>query len=292
MDRRTEKTRSTWVRITQDQGTQNRLRDFVPLLNFANAQLQVGNWTDALWQAMGQEKFCTVTYLTKDGPAKKRMWAGDVMSNVSGEINLGSVFAAENQEIVTRGIEQAITHIHNDLPKVAKANPSLEAATELQCKVKQVLDCMLAKSYLVHRQRRGADETSWVNRLQARDLTFRLTGQTENYSELPWQISHFEEAQEITEMIKTSFEVSDTRRAIIASTGFASFDDEGEDAERTLSWMLLKLEDVVFQRERSILRKCQWCQHYFFHETLKRRIFCSDLCRYDSYNKRQRGKGN
>lgn len=155
-----------------------------------------------------------------------------------------------------------------------------------------MLDCIIAKTDLVDRQRGGKEGTSWVERLKARDVGCKLTGQLADFTGQPWAISHFEEEREITEMIKTLFSASDTRRAVIHSTGFVCFDDEGEDAARTLSWMLFELLDVVFQRERSILRKCRYCERYFFHETLKIRKFCSERCRYDANNNRQRGEAN
>lgn len=288
MKKRTKRIGPRWIGIRSDDGSPNRLSDFIPLLNFANTQLQEGNWSDTLWQAMGREKLCTVTFSTKDGAVPKAMLAADIMSNIG--IGIGAGWAFKTQDIVdvTRKIEEAITEIRNDLPKIVGADPSLESVRQLQNKVKQVLDCMLAKTDLVNRQRSGEGEASWLERLGGRDVAYKLTGQLGDFSDLPWQLSHFEEKQGVTEMIRALFEASDTRRAVIHSTGFVCFDDKGEDATRTLSWMLLGLIEVVFQRERSILRKCQLCEKYFFHKTLKARTFCSDHCRYKFHNSRQR----
>jgi len=259
-------------------------------LTFAITQLQEENWEDALWHAMGREKFCTVTYLTKDGPVEKTMWDADVMSNVSMDIGLGWAFKAEDTEKVIRRVEEAITEIKQAIPNISGSAASFELARQLQGKVKQVLDCIIAKTDLVDRQRSGKEEAAWVERLKLRDVGYKLTGQLSDYLDLPWDVSHFEDHRGIMEMVRKEFNVSDTRRAVVNSDGFLFFDDEGEDAARTLSWMLTGLVEIVFQRERPLLRKCQWCEHYFFHETLKRRKFCSDFCRYDCYNKRQRGE--
>jgi len=264
------------------------LTEFDSLLNFANTQQQEENWADALWYAMGREKFCTVTYLTKDGPVKKKMWAADVNSNVSIDIGLGWVFKAEDTEKVTRTVDEAITEIKHDLPKISGGEASFELVRQLHGKVKQVLDCIIAKTDLVDRQRSGKEGAAWVEQIKKRDVGYKLTGYLPDYSDMPWDFSHFDDYRGIKEMITKEFNVPDTRLAMVHSDGILCFDDEGEDATRILSWMLLGLVDVVFQRERSILRKCQWCQSYFFHETLKMRRFCSDLCRFDSYNKRQR----
>jgi hypothetical protein len=93
-------------------------------------------------------------------------------------------------------------------------------AEPLQGKVKQVLDCIIAKIELVYRQRSGKEGTTWIERLKLRDVGYKLTGQLSDYSDQPWGISHFEEEREIMEMIQTLFGAPDTRRAVIQSTGF------------------------------------------------------------------------
>lgn len=290
MNKRSTKTRPEWARVEPDWRTHKRPSDFNPLLTFANTNIQEGSWADALWHAMDKERFCTVTYLTRNGAVKKTMRAPDIMRNVSTDIGIGWSFKNEDRDKVTRTIEEAITEIKHDLPKIFAMEASFELTRQLQDKVKQVLDCIIAKTDLVDRQRGGEEEITWGERLRRRDVGYKLTGQLTDLSDPPWGISHFEEEREIIETIKTLFGASDTRRAVIQSTGFVCFDDEGEDAARTLSWMLLGLADIVFQRQRPILRKCHCCENYFFHETLKMRKFCTDLCRYDSYNKRQRGE--
>ena len=263
---RTQPNKKKSWRISSGWWANARPHDFDALLNFANTQLQERNWADALWHAMGREKICTVTYFTNEGAVKKKMFAADVDS------------------------EDAKTEIKNDLPKISGGDASFQLAQQLQGKVKQVLDGIVVKADLVDRQRSGKEGTAWVEQLKTRDVGYKLTGQLSDYSNQPWDFSHSEDHDEIMKMIRKEFGSPETRRAVIHSTGFLHFDDEGEDAARTLSWMLTGLVDVVFQYERPILKKCQWCGRYFFHETLKRRKFCSDLCRYDSYNEYQRGE--
>ncbi len=282
------KPKPRWVRVESSWQTHKRPEDFDSLLTFANTKIQEGNWADALWRAMDKERFCTVTYFTRNGAIKQTMRAPDIMSNVSTDIGIGYSFKKEDSDKVTRTIEEAITEIKHELPKISAMEASFELTRQLQDKVKQVLDFIIAKTDLANRQREGKESTTWIERLKTRDVGYKMTGQLADLSDQPWAISHFEEEGEIIETIKKLFAASDTRRAVIHSSGFVCFDDEGDDAARTLSWVLLQLVDVVFQCERPILRKCQWCEKYFFHKTLKLKKFCSDLCRYDSYNNHHR----
>lgn len=87
-------------------------------------------------------------------------------------------------------------------------------------------------------------------------------------------------------MIRNEFGMPDTRHAVIHGTGFLCFDDEGEDAARTLSWNLIGLVDVVFNLEKAILRKCLFCEKYLFHLTHRPKKYCSDHCRNKFHNNR------
>jgi len=290
MNDRKAKPKSKWTRVESDWRNHTRPENFDSLLTFANANIRKGDWADTLWHAMDKEQFCTITYLTCNGAVRKRMRASDIMTNVSTDIGIGGSFKKEDSDKVIRTLEEAITETIHDLPKISAMEASFELTLELQDKAKQVLDFIIAKTELVDRQREGKEGTTWVERLKTRDVGYKLTKQLVDPSGQPWGISHFEEERKIIEMIKTVFVASETRRAVIHSSGFVYFDDEGDDAARTLSWMLLQLVDAVFQYERRIVKKCQWCGKYFLHKTLKLKTFCSDLCRYDSYNKRHRGE--
>lgn len=239
------------------------LRDFAPLFAFANQNIDENNWADAIWQALGRERLCLVTSKVNKQPM--RIFASDV---------------ADQEDF-----DKVTPH----LPKIARQEATLALVTKLQAKVRQILDCIIAKISLVARQRSGKDDTAWVEQARENDLVFKLTGEESDYWSLPWASSHFEDYREILLLIQKEFDASGTRKAIIHSTGFLFFDDEGEDACRTLSWLLMGLVDVVFERERAVLKKCHWCEKYFVHETLKRKEFCSNRCRYDNRNKGTKG---
>jgi hypothetical protein len=86
------------------------------------------------------------------------------------------------------------------------------------------------------------------------------------------------------EMIRNEFGMPDTRHAMIHSAGFLCFDDEGEDAARTLSWNLIGLVDVVFKHEKAILKKCPSCEGCFFHPAFRSKTYCSERCRHNYHN--------
>ena len=170
---RTQSNKKKSWRISSGWWANARPHDFDALLNFANTQLQEGNWADALWHAMGREKFCTVTYFTNEGAVKKKMFAADVDSNVGIDIGLGWAFKAEDTEKVIRRVEDAKTEIKNDLPKISGGDASFELAQQLQGKVKQVLDGIVVKADLVDRQRSGKEGTAWVEQLKTRDVALK-----------------------------------------------------------------------------------------------------------------------
>ena len=135
----------------------------------------------------------------------------------------------------------------------------------------------------MERQRGGEEEIAWIERSKEKDVAFRLTGHPSDYAKLPWHCTHFAEYEEIMQMIRSEFGMLDTRQGVVHSTGFLFFDDEGEDAGRTLSWALIGLVDVVFNREKAILKKCPSCEGYFFHPTFRSKKFCSKCC-HDNYH--------
>jgi len=149
--------------------------------------------------------------------------------------------------------------------------------------VKQILDSIVAKTNLVERQREGKEGIAWIERSKENDVVFRLTGHQSDYTSLPWHCAYFVEHEEIMQMIRNEFGMPDTRQALIHGIGFLCFDDEGEDAARTLSWNLIGLVDVVFNHEKAILKKCH-CERYFFHPRFGSKKFCSDRCRSNYHN--------
>lgn len=142
------------------------------------------------------------------------------------------------------------------LAKIFGQEPTFELVKKLQLKVNQTFDCVVAKFNSVEGHRSGKDDASL-----------------------------FEEHREILEMIQREFDAPDTRQAVIHTTGFLFFDDEGMDASRTLAWMLTGFVDVLLKNERTILKTCLWCRKYFVHKTKHKKKYCSDHCRYDYHNK-------
>lgn len=253
--------------------THTSISYFDPLITFANREIQEETWKDALWKALGNERFCWVTYKTNNGMVRERLWEIDICSHVSCEIGIGWYFPTEKEQEVIAKIKEAIKEIAPDLPKVFGKKPTFELTKDLQEKVWQILDCIVAKVSLVEDQRDGEGEFTEMDR------------------DLPWHATHLKASQEILEMIRSEFGAPDTRQAVISSTGFLFFDDEGDDASRTLSWMLNGFVEVIFDDKRAILKKCRWCEKYFIHTTLHKRKYCSDHCRWNNHNKGPISKG-
>lgn len=242
-----------------------------------------------LW---GRSDLAWLLIQTDKGTFTERLWQSDIMGHVSEKIGLGWVFPAERKEEVVAKIEDAIKEVKPDLPEIFGEEPTFELVKGLQTKIKQVLDMVVAKASLVERQRSGVDDSSWVEQARKRDIGFRLTGRESDYSDLPWVVTHFkEEYQEILEKIRTEFNAPETRQAIISANGFLFFDDEGKDASRTLSWMQMGLLEVIFNNQRTFLKKCRFCEKYFFHKTRHNKKYCSDHCRYNDHNKGPISKG-
>ena len=258
MKKRSRKKQSGWESLSW--WAHVPLSYFEPLTCFASQEIDETNWKEAIWQALGRERFSDVTYRTKDVPVQKRMWASDVIP------------------------DEAIIEVKQVIPTILGQEATLQLAKQLLVKVKQILDSIVAKTHAVERQREGKEGIAWIERSKEKDVVFRLTGHPSDYTRLPWHCTHFAEHEEIIQMIRNEFGMSDTRHAVIHSTGFLCFDDEGEDAARTLAWMLIGLADVIFNHEKAILKKCLSCEKHFFHLTARPKKFCSDHCRYNHHN--------
>jgi len=235
------------------------LDTFSPLLTFANTKIEEINWASVLWNAMGKER----TYV-----ATSRKDASTV-----------KIFAANI------GDGEDFENIRLHIPKIIGQETTREMTAELQDKARQILDKVVATLSLVDRQRHGEDEAAWKGKVKQRDLTFKLSGYQSDYANLPWSLTHSEEYMAVLDHIREALKVPETRKAVIhSSIGFVCFEDAGEDAAITLGWMLMGLIDVVFEKERAVLRKCRFCENYFAHETLKHKECCSATCRYRYHN--------
>lgn len=238
------------------------LPSFEPLLKFANhshPNIDEGNCRDVLWQAMGRERLCVGTYLTPEGVIKKRTWATE--------------FAGDH----------TVQELTSFIPTISGQEASAGAVESLRQKVKRALDFMISKVGSVPRQRSGMEGDAWVKRTKEHDLNFKHFGLESDYLTLPWSATHLEEQNEIIDFVLREFrefDAKDSREAIIHRGDFLCFVDEGEDAARTLSWTLILLVELVFERERAVLRKCKYCESFFVHETLKPKKYCKDSCRY------------
>ena len=170
------------------------LGHFHALLSFAN-ELDEANWEKALWESMGEERFCSITYSAPDGPITKIIYASNVMFEVSEGIGLGSVFLKEDEQKQAQKIEEAIKEIKNELPKIFSEPPSLQLTKTLRSKVRQVLDCIVAKVGLISRQRDGEERKVWTEQARKRDVVFKLTERPSDYSTLPWECTYFEQSE-------------------------------------------------------------------------------------------------
>lgn len=267
------------------------LSHFDPLISFANEGGDQGipeeRWRHALWEALGPERFSWVTYKTNEGVIKKeRIQEGEIASHVSMEVGEGWIFPADKEQEIKRAIDEAIIETEPDLPKISDQEPTFALVKQLQTKVRRLLDCIIEKISLVESQRSRPNGFDWRERVRKKDVGLKLTGhESASYQGLPWNLTHFEESREMKETIQREFHVTDGRPAIVDSTGFLLFDDEGTNAAVTLAWMIYGLLHVAFKKERLILKKCRWCNQYFVHETRHKKQFCTDNCRYSDHNK-------
>ena len=238
---------------------------FKPIFKFANhshPNIDEGNCRDVLWQAMGKERLCVGTYLTPDGVIKKRTWATE--------------FAGDH----------TVQELTSFPPTISGQEATAVEVERLRQKVKRALDFIISKVGSVTRQRSGMESDAWVKRTKEHDLNSKHFGFESDYLTLPWSATHLEEQNEIIDFVLREFDAQDSREAIIHRGDFLCFVDEGEDGARTLSWTLILLVELVFERELAVLRKCQCCESFFVYEKRKARKFCKDSCRY---NKNRRG---
>lgn len=105
------KARSGWQEV-DGWWSHTPLSYFDPLISFANQDIQDENWKHTLWEAMGKEKFCWVTYATNKGIVKERVKPDDITSHVSMEIGLGWAFPADKVQEIIRTIHDAIIEIN------------------------------------------------------------------------------------------------------------------------------------------------------------------------------------
>jgi hypothetical protein len=259
---------------------------FDPLISFANETLNEENWREALWKAMGDERFSWVTYAANGKTVEDLIPQTDIMTHVSIEIGLGWFFPAEKEQEVIRKIEEAIKAVKPDLPKIFRQEPTFELTKELQRKVSEILDLIATTASPVEHQQNGKVVPLLGKAAHEKRYWIQMTGQEFNYWNLPPYIRNLEQYEKISEMIRREFDALEKRTAVVNSTtGFICFDDIGEDAARTLSWVLGGFVNVVFKNEMVTLKKCLWCRKYFIHTTRHKKQYCSDNCRYDDHNK-------
>lgn len=236
----------------------SRLSSFNALFEFANHSLpniDEGNYRNVPWQAMGEERLCVGTYITPEGVIKKRTWATE--------------FSGDDK----------VQELTPFIPTIFGQEASSLAVEKLRHKLNCTLDFMVSKVGSVSQQRESAENTDWIKRAREHSVNFKLFGVEPDYLILPWSVTHFKEHNEIIDFVLRAFCAKDSREAIIHRGDFVCFVDEGEDAARTLSRMLILLADLVFERERAIIKKCP-CEKYFVHITLKYRKYCGTSCRY------------
>lgn len=127
-------------------------------------------------------------------------------------------------------------------------------------------------------------------KVSGRDPSFQLTKDLQSKVRciLDLITVNLDEGKEggILRRIETDFNQPETRRAIISSSGgFEFFDDMGEDATRTLSWMLSGFLIALSEHDCAILKKCRSCNKYFVNTTRHKKYYCSNNCRFDYHNK-------
>ena len=253
--------------------THTPLSDFDPLLSFAGKDIGESNWKDELWQVMDRERVCTLVHKTKEGTTRRvRIGQADVRAHVAEEIGLGWIFPTDQEESVMKKIQDAIIEESPELPKIFGQESTFELTKKLRVKVRTILDNFLDKLNAFQQSGNG---------VAASIGPINIT--------LPWHVTHFKECEEIRQCIQEEFETPGERKAIINSDGFLFFDDDGDDAAKTVAWTIHGLVSVVLEHERVALKKCP-CprQEYFLHATEKVKKYFSDRCRFDHYNKELR----
>jgi len=127
---------------------QNRMKlliaPFQRLLDFVNQPLVSENWRVRVWQAMGEEKSCYVTYLSLEGPRRAKMLEADICSNLQLELFGTSVVFDPEQS--RREIAKAIIKIEDCLPQISGQEATLESAQALQKELKKILQELIAEN--------------------------------------------------------------------------------------------------------------------------------------------------
>ncbi len=252
--------------------TQTSLSTFEPLLSFANIDLRQENWRDAVWYAMGREKLVVMIHITSEGTVRRRDWA----------CNIGDEQSTSDRDI------------QPEIPKIFGRDPTFELAKELQTKVRKILDLLLDTTDKIMSElcvcpppptptlidRKTGLPIEWSS-LESQECSLP---NDDNVIPAPWTHSHWKAYHAVHELIESEFLQPDTREGIIHWTGFIHFKGEGEDAGRTLGWMLIGLAVVTFDREKAFVKKCLSCEKYFLHHTFRLKKFCLERCRSDYHN--------
>lgn len=250
--------------------THTPLSYFNPMLSFATADIRQDNWMDVLWQVMGTERALKLVYKTERGEIKSvRIWQADVCAHVAEEIGLHRVFPNVQEGDVVKRVEGAIIEEKPELPKIFGRDPAFELTKDLQVKVRAILGNLLEQVNACQQCGNGAPTS---------------VGPTN--ATLPWHVTHFKEYEEVRQCLQKELDAPAERKAIINSHGFLFFDDAGEDAAKTLAWIIHGLVTVVLEHEMATLKHCL-CprQEWFLHETKKTKKYFSDRCRFDHHNK-------
>lgn len=118
-------------------------RDFQLLIDFVNQEIKPESWKNQLDEAMGDERFCNVTYTISKRDKTKKMHQGDIFSNLSEVLCPGNDF----EECRVR-IDHAIKKIDPCLPKIGGKEAAWDSTQKLRMKLKGILTEM-AKTDLV-----------------------------------------------------------------------------------------------------------------------------------------------
>ena len=262
MDRRRRDSRK-WKMAGSGWWDRTPLKEFGLVLSFANADISEGNFEALLWQVMGSERLYRVTVQGEERlcrpddlayVAMETLWgSNDTASRIShlpASWLPGRGFIPE-ADVIRAMNELAAVHF---IPKLFGEPPTAYRALALRAKVRTILQL------LVERAAARADRDDVLSELQG--------------------------IQEMRNAIRRDFSFPDWRAAKVhADAGFIEFDDHGEDAARTVAWMLAGLTEVAFREDRGSIKRCGFCEGYFIHSTLRRKEFCRDECRINFHNK-------
>src|SRR3990172_1393323 len=194
------------------------LSDIDSLMLFANQDVTKATWNQILWDAMGKENVCWVSYATNNGDIKKEQIGHiDIMSHVSTEIGLDWVFPIEKEQEISLKIEKAIKKVEPVLPKIFNKKPTFKLAEKLQKKMREILDDIIGKVTEIEGRANGKVLKFPENRksTHAKNFASRLIVDETDSLDLPWDITYFEECQDILKMIQKKLGMSETRQAIV-----------------------------------------------------------------------------